>query len=167
MTISGGRKVRPHFARRIPARKRPKFWRDWWNIGLHVRRCLHRPPVGWHDRETYINRERVFAEEWEKDNPKRYEGVSRTLECLFAVPTPEGHRGAWLSSLSGDGLYMRKAFGWRAPSYRDRVVAATVVQWLGTNVGFAFLETCLRKCGYTVRRIEPAARRVPRPAGGS
>lgn len=29
------------------------------------------------------------------------------------------------------------------PSDRDRVVAATVIQWLGTNVGRAFLEDAL------------------------
>jgi hypothetical protein len=151
MTISGGRKVRPHFARRIPGRKRPKFWRDWWNVGLHVRRCLHRPPIGWHNRETYINRERVFAEAWESDNPERYAGISRTLECLFIVPTREGHRGAWRSSFWSDAAFVRRGFG-DGPSYRDRVVAATVIQWLGSNVGFAFVVDCLRRCGYIVRR---------------
>ena len=29
---------------------------------------------------------------------------------------------------------------------RDRAVAATIIQWLGTNVGMAFLEDVIRKC---------------------
>lgn len=150
MTTTRGRaEVRPHFARRIPARKRPKFWRDWWNVGLHVRRCLYRPPVGSYSRPGYVNRERVFAEAWEADNPRRYEGVSRTLECLFTVPTPKGHRGAW-RPFGSDATYARRAFG-TGPTYRDRVVAATVIQWLGSNVGFAFVVDCLRRCGYIVR----------------
>ena len=35
---------------------------------------------------------------------------------------------------------------------RDRIVAATVIQWLGSNVGFGFLEEALRKCGYRIER---------------
>jgi len=32
----------------------------------------------------------------------------------------------------------------------DRIIVATVVQWLGTNIGFNFLERALKKCGYKI-----------------
>lgn len=33
---------------------------------------------------------------------------------------------------------------------RDRIVAATIIQWLGSGVGFGFLEQALRRCGYKI-----------------
>ena len=33
---------------------------------------------------------------------------------------------------------------------RDRLVAATVIQWLGTNVGFCFLKETLSDAGYKI-----------------
>jgi hypothetical protein len=35
-------------------------------------------------------------------------------------------------------------------SLRDRFVAATVIQWLGTNIGFHFTCSALKQCGYEV-----------------
>lgn len=32
----------------------------------------------------------------------------------------------------------------------DRIIVATVIQWLGTNIGFNFLERALKKCGYKI-----------------
>lgn len=40
-------------------------------------------------------------------------------------------------------------------SPRDRYVAATVIQWLGTNVGFSLLSTSLMECGMTIIGSEP------------
>ena len=37
-------------------------------------------------------------------------------------------------------------------SDRDREIAATVVQWLGSPVGFGFVEKALEDCGYVVKR---------------
>ena len=37
---------------------------------------------------------------------------------------------------------------------RDACIVATVIQWLGSNVGFDFLRTCLEKCGYRLDRID-------------
>lgn len=31
---------------------------------------------------------------------------------------------------------------------KDRFVAATIIQWLGSNCGLAFLRSALNKCGY-------------------
>lgn len=33
---------------------------------------------------------------------------------------------------------------------RDRKIVATVIQWLGTNCGIAFLQKALDKCGYEI-----------------
>lgn len=30
----------------------------------------------------------------------------------------------------------------------DRAIVATVIQWLGTNIGLSFLESALKRCGY-------------------
>ncbi len=33
---------------------------------------------------------------------------------------------------------------------RDRIIAATVIQWLGTNCGFCWLQEALSKAGYDI-----------------
>jgi len=60
-------------------------------------------------------RERRFADEWNRQNE-----VFRTLDYLL-----------------GDGLNPAE------PSTRDRLVAATVIQWLGSPVGACFLRDVL------------------------
>jgi hypothetical protein len=35
-----------------------------------------------------------------------------------------------------------------------RVLIATVIQWLGSNVGWCFLTGCIERCGYRIIRIE-------------
>jgi len=35
----------------------------------------------------------------------------------------------------------------------DRTIVATVIQWLGTNVGFCFLEAALKRCGLKIVKI--------------
>jgi hypothetical protein len=37
---------------------------------------------------------------------------------------------------------------------RERMVAATCIQWLGSNCGMEFLEQALAKCGYKLVRIK-------------
>ena len=37
---------------------------------------------------------------------------------------------------------------------RDHVIAATVVQWLGSPVGFSFLQRALEGAGYEVNKID-------------
>ena len=33
---------------------------------------------------------------------------------------------------------------------KDRLIVATVIQWLGTNVGFSWLQNALNKAGYDI-----------------
>jgi hypothetical protein len=37
------------------------------------------------------------------------------------------------------------------PTERDRIVAETVIQWLGSNCGLSFLFEALKRVGYTVK----------------
>lgn len=37
-------------------------------------------------------------------------------------------------------------------NYRDRLIAATVIQWLGTNCGLCFLREAFKKAGYDIVR---------------
>jgi hypothetical protein len=89
-------------------------------------------------RHTNGDLENAFADAWEKQND-RYDSQGDLLRLLM-------HRGD-------------SPLGWyRMPfeiTQRDAVIVATVVQWLGTNCGFAFLTEALEKCNYQVRRSLP------------
>lgn len=43
----------------------------------------------------------------------------------------------------------------KQPTARDRFVAASLIQWLGTNCGFSMIQTCLNKVGMHVYGNEP------------
>ena len=78
------------------------------NVGLSVRR-LSREPL-----------ERIFAEEWVRENTSACPGVGGDvlLDWLLAVD-PNHPKGE--------------------VTQRDATVAATIVQWLGSSVGQSFL----------------------------
>lgn len=84
------------------------------------------------DKSLY--REKAFADEWEKENEKD----------LMA-----GYRGSLLQRLFIDGDINHEHII-KKITKRDRMIAATVIQWLGSNIGFCFLETVLKKSGYTL-----------------
>lgn len=74
-------------------------------------------------------RERAFAEEWVKENQGfMTKCETRTLGMLLSTRPNE----------------------WQRPTERDEIVAATVIQWLGSNVGFSFVEQALARCGYRI-----------------
>jgi hypothetical protein len=95
-------------------------------------------------------REKAFADAWEK--AQRDDEI---LAALSSKTAPKGTPGAWrpLSGVFHDEYRVRS---WSSDdedtlySQRDATVAATVVQWLGTNVGFCWLEETLKKAGYIV-----------------
>jgi hypothetical protein len=72
--------------------------------------------------------ERVLAFRWMEEN-----GLQEwcTLDRLVYSPSDGSHTGA---------------------TQRDARVAATVIQWLGTAVGYSFLKKCLEEAGF---EIEP------------
>ena len=71
--------------------------------------------------------ERVYAEEWKKYN-KRHPAINCGFTSLELILAPEG--------------YIRKV---QPVSDRDAEVAASVIQWLGTNCGFHFTLECEAK----------------------
>lgn len=71
-------------------------------------------------------REVAFAKRWEYENDHRG-GAEPIMQGLIPDWTP-----------------------------RDAEVAATLIQWLGSNVGFSFVEESLRCCGYLVVPKEKA-----------
>ena len=84
--------------------------------------------------------EKAFADLWEKQNDRgRYS--CGTLQQLMV-------------QFNEVGYTTHSAFEIKQ---RDAVIAATAIQWLGTNCGFAFLVHALRKCNYdvVVRRVKP------------
>lgn len=89
------------------------------------------------DRCRTSNMERTWAESWIENN-SRWD----TLQALFE----RGDRN----------FSMFRARPRLLISRRDAFVAATVIQWLGTNVGFGFVCESLKKCGYKVERIQTA-----------
>jgi hypothetical protein len=94
-------------------------------------------------------REKAFADAWEQ--AQRDDHI---LAALSSITVPKGTPGAWRP------VHLALANEYRARSWssedddelytqRDATVAATVVQWLGTNVGFCWLDETLKKAGYT------------------
>lgn len=70
-------------------------------------------------------REEIFAQEWEKEAPN-------LLDYILS------------SSNRKDGI----------ETQRDATVAATMIQWLGTPVGWNFLSETVKKCGYELKKRE-------------
>lgn len=98
---------------------------------------------GLHHRRTEDNclageRERWFSTTWEQRCRLKLETTGNdTPQTLMFVtnknnPDPEARRCAFRLTT------------------RDRVIIATIIQWLGTSVGWAFLERALQRCGYRI-----------------
>ena len=127
--------------------------------GLHVSRL--RP-------EASNPREVAFAESWAKDN--KYSDI---LDLLFRTSCDKDDPdcinrfefNVWING------YQKMPIG--EPTERDRIVAATVIQWLGSNCGFSMIMEALEKCGYRIARNDndtsASTRTIARkpPQGGS
>jgi len=91
------------------------------HVGYRPERCNH--PCG--------DLERQFAYKWLEVNTRPGASVPLLVRLL---------------DTERDGSYSFSAI-----SQRDAHVAATMMQWLGTNVGFGFLLEVLEQAGYDVR----------------
>jgi len=131
------------------------------NIGVDWTRSVNEKTSG-----DQINLEKIFMEEWNKENSdvpwiNNGLGIAQLLMIinerkaqLFygpdqdypirAVPAPE-HSEVCVYNLTE----------------REYRIIATIIQWLGTNVGFSFLNKCLRKANYMIKEIEPFKEPVP------
>lgn len=103
------------------------------NVGLQSHRLLP---------ECNNPRELAFAAAWENEN----ERVNSSGHILASLLYGHGHGRE--SRCSEEC----KSIARLAPSTmaHDRVVAAAVIQWLGSNVGFDFLREALHACGYEI-----------------
>lgn len=82
-------------------------------------------------------REVAFAERWKKEQ-------SGGSVLAYLLIRTEG--GDPLNPFSGKTVQL-------APyDQQSATVAATVIQWLGSNVGFSFLEEALSDCGFKIVR---------------
>lgn len=95
--------------------------------------------------------ENAFAEEWKKENETRCSGT-HFLGLLQSLMIPKDR----LFKEGGDCTNWLKRCRIKI-TQREAIIAATVIQWLGTNVGFLFMNRCLRKCGYSIEKIESRA----------
>lgn len=89
----------------------------------------------------YVNREKVFADRWRKEH--EWQDLAQLLACR---PLRPGERQPFFW-----GMHTPVAF---FLTYRERVLCATVIQWLGSNVGFDFLRRCLERCGYRIVKMD-------------
>jgi hypothetical protein len=96
-----------------------------------------------YERTQHNALEKAFADAWEQENQPR-PGIN--------------HGGGILQDL----FYNRAGRPIHEVTDSERMVAATVVQWLGTNVGFSFLTEILRKQGF---RIIPEVQMPPDLSG--
>lgn len=81
-------------------------------------------------RTKHNELERAFAEAWQADNSN----PAGTLNILLGTETCPATGGTF-------------------PAYitqRDATIAATVIQWLGTNGGKSFLQRVFAECGYRI-----------------
>ena len=98
-------------------------------IGFRYYRTKFKNPLNDVD---WINREAVFSKKWQKENK-----TNKLLQRLFIT-----NDGPWRSCEATN------------ITNRDKVIAATVIQWLGTNVGFCWLCETLAMCGLSVVKTD-------------
>lgn len=100
----------------------------------------------WARRNEFDELEKAFSERWAAANDRSWPRLNDTLQKILTRPN-KPRDGFWY----GEGH--KRAF-WVCQ--RDATIAATVIQWLGTNCGFAFLRQCLEDAGYQIVETEKA-----------
>ncbi len=84
-------------------------------------------------------REVAFIEQWEQEH-----AYSDLLHALLRVPCDEDD-----PELAGHcGMSFKLPIG--EPTQRDRVIAATAIQWLGSACGISFVHDALRRVGLKI-----------------
>lgn len=107
------------------------------------------PGIHAHRLNEHNPREVAFAAQW--DQELEYHDILQTL-CSQACGRND--EGAVRVFDPFGVLYRRYPVG--AITERDRVIAATLIQWLGSNVGLAFVTESLRRCGYVIEKKKTA-----------
>lgn len=99
------------------------------NVGINLNRLEHN------------DREKAFHDQWLKENdPLLYINYGNgILQDLFLRSERIG---------LGADTCIHKI------NQRDREIVATVIQWLGSNIGMCFLEESLKRCGYKITQLK-------------
>lgn len=110
------------------------------NRGRCYNRTKYIPAKGHHPGSEWVNKEKVFADHWEEENRRLpYVNYGQgILQDLFMKP----------------GSLRHYPYATHVINCRERMIVATVIQWLGSNCGFGWLIDVLKECGWELRRIE-------------
>jgi hypothetical protein len=115
------------------------------------------------DRNKYDPLERAFAEEWESENTGGYRSHTAyqrgILQALLNYSVRKNGEYVRSYGFNMSGIREKTAF---QINQRDATIVATIIQWLGTNVGFCFLRKCLGKAGYEIREVPNRRELFPR-----
>lgn len=103
--------------------------------GLHERRL---------DPQQNNPREVAFVEQWEDQHK-----YSDLLGALFVVPCDKDDPLGERAFAYGFASHIKQPLG--EVTERDRIVAATVIQWLGSNIGMGLVEEALKQAGYGLK----------------
>ena len=90
---------------------------------VEIRRLLEPPHISFQPKRMSNDAERIYAERWKKENERR-PAINSGFTALEHILLPDGQR------VPG------------RVTQRDAVVAASVIQWLGTNCGHCFVMQC-------------------------
>lgn len=91
----------------------------------------------------YNPREVAFVEQWQQEQ-ERFDLLAGLLRVPCSGDDPEVERMSIRTTCGPHKCPLGP------PTERDRIVAETVVQWLGSNYGLSFLVEALERVGYTV-----------------
>lgn len=97
--------------------------------------------LGWQTHRLNYDKEDIenaLSAHWRKENKKRA-GINNGQGILQ------------------DLMFHSKGIGWNSGykrmlkiTNRERLIVATIIQWLGTNVGFCWLQEALNNAGYDI-----------------
>lgn len=90
--------------------------------------------------------ERAYAAAWREENVKSWQFGGPLLQVLLTVG-PENPFAIFVDTEKRKRVY--------EVNQRDAHVAATVVQWLGTNIGRMFVEDILKGEGFKLVKCDP------------
>lgn len=99
------------------------------------------------------------VEFWSRDSALRIRGQCKDEGYLHERTNWNPHEAVlaedWAKVADPNSYVGLDALIGSPASERDHFVAASVIQWLGTNVGFSFLQHAFSRVGYTIHGSMP------------
>lgn len=84
----------------------------------------------------------------------RFERIAENIENSYNHTEESFHKQWTQGDTNSYANSLNSLCGNIGINNRDKVVAATIIQWLGSNVGMEFLASALKKSGYKVSPIK-------------